>query len=166
MIAIFCAFCKYSEIQQYSHYRPKRSCEGYVFTGVCLSTGGFASVHAGIPRGTPPRSIWPPGKHTPLPGSTPPGKHTPPQEAHPPESIPPRKHTPRKHTPRKHIPHPPERLLLRMVGILLECILVRSCLWNRAGVMSEDIDHSSFPKLTKTRSWHFCQPLHSFYVLC
>ena len=22
------------------YYRPQRSCEGYVFTGVCLSTGG------------------------------------------------------------------------------------------------------------------------------
>ena len=25
---------------QYICYRPQRSCEGYVFTGVCLSTGG------------------------------------------------------------------------------------------------------------------------------
>ena len=28
-------------------YRPQRSCEGYVFTGVCLSTGGV-SVHGGV----------------------------------------------------------------------------------------------------------------------
>ena len=27
-------------------YRPQRSCEGYVFTGVCLSTGGVVSQHA------------------------------------------------------------------------------------------------------------------------
>ena len=26
---------------QYICYRPQRSCEGYVFTGVCLSTGGW-----------------------------------------------------------------------------------------------------------------------------
>ena len=26
------------------HYRPQRSCEGYVFTGVCLSTGGGCLV--------------------------------------------------------------------------------------------------------------------------
>ena len=31
----------------YSHnYRSQRSCEGYVFTGVCLSTGGVVSQHA------------------------------------------------------------------------------------------------------------------------
>ena len=31
-----------------------RSCEGYVFTGVCLSTeGGSGSVHAGIPTPSP-----------------------------------------------------------------------------------------------------------------
>ena len=40
-------------------YCPKRSCECYVFTGVCLSTGGegvSASVHGGIhpPEQTPP----------------------------------------------------------------------------------------------------------------
>ena len=31
----------------YSHnYRSQRSCESYVFTGVCLSTGGVVSQHA------------------------------------------------------------------------------------------------------------------------
>ena len=72
-------------------YRPQRSCEGYVFTGVILSTGGvgvFASVQAGstpppgadpswadIPPGqTPlgadtPRSRHPPGTDTPSPGT-------------------------------------------------------------------------------------------------
>ena len=29
-----------------NYYRPQQSCEGYVFTGVCLSTGG---VHCGVP---------------------------------------------------------------------------------------------------------------------
>ena len=28
------------------YYRPQRSCEGYVFTGVCLSIGGLLSQHA------------------------------------------------------------------------------------------------------------------------
>ena len=28
------------------YYRPQRSCEGYVFTGVCLSTEGVLSQHA------------------------------------------------------------------------------------------------------------------------
>ena len=42
------------------YYRPQRSCEGYVFTHVCLSTGGSASVHAGIPPSHPPWS-----RHTP-----------------------------------------------------------------------------------------------------
>ena len=27
-------------------YHPQRNCEGYVFTGVCLSTGGLVSQHA------------------------------------------------------------------------------------------------------------------------
>ena len=34
------------------YYRPQRSCEGYVFTGVCLSTGGCAipaCIAGGIP---------------------------------------------------------------------------------------------------------------------
>ena len=60
-------------------YRPQRSCEGYVFTPVSLSTGGSASVHAGI---SPP----PGGRHRgsasvhagiPPPGQTPPGADTP-----------------------------------------------------------------------------------------
>ena len=49
-------------------YRPQRSCEGYVFTGVCLSTGGSASVHAGkeAPPGRMPQCMLgrkhPPGR--------------------------------------------------------------------------------------------------------
>ena len=35
------------EIRKQDFYRPQRSCEGYVFTGVCLSTGrGVVSQHA------------------------------------------------------------------------------------------------------------------------
>ena len=30
----------------YHFYHPQRSCEGYVFTGVCLSKGGVVSQHA------------------------------------------------------------------------------------------------------------------------
>ena len=63
------------------HYRPQRSCEGYVFTGVCLSTGGgSASVHAGIP---PPRDHAPPGPDPPgtrPPRTRPPRDQTPPRE--------------------------------------------------------------------------------------
>ena len=61
-------------------------CEGYVFTGVCLSTGGSASVHAGRPpcQGNPPLSGRPPPpsvRETPLARETPhqgdplPGRH-------------------------------------------------------------------------------------------
>ena len=32
-------------------YRPQRSCEGYVFTGVCLSIGGGSSVLGDLLRG-------------------------------------------------------------------------------------------------------------------
>ena len=45
-------------------YRSQQSCEGYVFTAVCLSTGGgSASVHAWIPLTPPPLG----------PGTIPPG---------------------------------------------------------------------------------------------
>ena len=30
----------YSIVIMSDYYRPQRSCEGYVFTGLCLSTGG------------------------------------------------------------------------------------------------------------------------------
>ena len=74
-------------------YRPQRSCEGYVFTPVWLSTGGggrgSASVHAGIPpppppgAGTPPREQAPHGSRHPQTGT--PLEQTPP----PPEQTPP-----------------------------------------------------------------------------
>ena len=82
-------------------YRPQRSCEGYVFTGVCLSTGGVgvsASVHAGIP---PPQADTFQSRHTPPP------EQTPPQSRHP-QSTPPGTDTPsRADTPRSR--HPPPR---------------------------------------------------------
>ena len=70
-------------------YRPQRNCEGYVFTGVCLSTGvagvGWevsASVHAGIPPSHP--------------GADTPQEQTPPKSRHPPEQTPPKsRHPPR-----------------------------------------------------------------------
>ena len=83
-------------------YCPQRSCEGYVFTGVCLSTGGVGvsvSVHAGIPH--PPRS------RPPLGADTPPN----PQSRHTPSRHPPRRHPKSRHPPGADIPrsrHPPE----------------------------------------------------------
>ena len=69
---------------QSHNYRPQRSCEGYVFTGVCLSTGGVGvsvSVHAGI---HPPGADTLPGADTP-PEQTPPrGADTSPRSRHPP----------------------------------------------------------------------------------
>ena len=64
------------------YYRPRRSCEGYVFTPVCHSVhgGGSASVHAGIPphpqgAGTPPPEH--PGTRSPRSRQpTPPGAET------------------------------------------------------------------------------------------
>ena len=44
-------------------YRPQPSCKGYVFTPVCLSTVGSASVHAGLPH--PPPGADPPGSRPP-----------------------------------------------------------------------------------------------------
>ena len=49
--------------------------QGNVFTGVCLSTGGSASVHAGMPD--------PPGPGTPPPGSRPPPGADPPPRSRP-----------------------------------------------------------------------------------
>ena len=66
------------------NYRPQRSCEGYVFTGMCLSTGGcLPQCMLGNPPGadTPLGSRHPPGADTPqgadTPGSRPPGADTP-----------------------------------------------------------------------------------------
>ena len=75
-----------TELWQYL-YRPQRSCEGYVFTGVCLSTGGVsASVHGGMHPWelTPPP---PPGAD--LPEQTSPLEQTPPRSRQPPEQTPP-----------------------------------------------------------------------------
>ena len=86
-----------------NNYRPQRSCEGYVFTGVCLSTGG---VCLSACWDTTPRNRPPPGSR------------------HPPADIPGRhlRQTPPWHTPCQT---PPERRpLLRTVRILLEFILV------------------------------------------
>ena len=57
-------------------YRPQRSCEGYVFTGVCLSTWG----------GGVPDQVHPPGtRYTPQTRYTPLGPGTPPRDqVHPP----------------------------------------------------------------------------------
>ena len=80
-----------------SHYRPHRSCEGYVFTGVCLSMGGAWSWGGSAPRGVPgPGGVSGPGGLVPRGGS---------QDA-------------LRQTPQERW------LLLRMVRILLECILV------------------------------------------
>ena len=50
-------------------YHPQRSCEGYVFTVVCLSTRGLPQCmlghHTTPPRSTPPGKHIYPGKHTP-----------------------------------------------------------------------------------------------------
>ena len=58
------------------NYHPQRSCEGYVFTGVCLSTGG--STWPGTPpAGAPHRTRYTPWQ------VHPPGPGTPPRQVHP-----------------------------------------------------------------------------------
>ena len=69
-----------------NNYRPQRSCEGYVFTGVCLSTGGvcLSACWDTTPRNRPPREQTPPqqtsladtsGRHPPgTPPVRPPGE--------------------------------------------------------------------------------------------
>ena len=76
-----CTGCKTTDVMvtrwNRGYYRPQRSCEGYVFTRVCLSTGG------GVPdKVHPPDQVHPPGPGTtPRPG-TPPKPGTPPDQVH------------------------------------------------------------------------------------
>ena len=112
-------------------YRPQRSCAGYVFTGVCLSTGGGGVCLSACWDTTPPQGADPPEADTPpspgadtpgadtplgadtLPEQTPPfpGSRTPqeqtPQSRHPPfpRSRPPGADTPQEQTPQSR--HPP-----------------------------------------------------------
>ena len=134
-------------------YRPQRSCEGYVYTGVCLSTGGEYLVRypprTSYPPGPgtptpqhqvhPPDQVHPPRPSTPLqarylpgPGTPPRTRYTPQDQVHTPPGLgtPPRVHPPGPGTPPDQV-HPPGpgtppgiRPLLRTVRILLECILV------------------------------------------
>ena len=97
-----------------NYYRPQRSCEGYVFTPVCLSTGGvcLSACWDTNPRDqTPPWDQTPPRDQAPSPGPgntpwdqtspprpgtsptrppwdlAPPGSGTPPRNRHPPETA-------------------------------------------------------------------------------
>ena len=89
------------------YYRPQQSCEGYVFTGICLSTGGVsASVHAGIPPPSRhPPGADPPGADTPWEQTLPQEQTPPPGSRHPRRSRPPRADTP----PWKQTPSPQSR---------------------------------------------------------
>ena len=110
----------------YLYYRPQRSCEGYVFTGVCLSTGGeYLTRYPPGTRYIPRDQVHPPGtRYTNPPGT----RYTPQDQVHPPtrHRHPPgtRYTPPTPGTPQNQV-HPPEiRPLLRTVRILRECILV------------------------------------------
>ena len=96
--------------------RPQRSCEGYVFTGMCLSTRGSTWP------GATPGSYPPP----PRPGTHPPGRYTPRDQVHPPGRYTPQDQVPPRqvHSPGQVHPSPEIRPLLRTERILLECILV------------------------------------------
>ena len=101
-------------------YRPQRSCEGYVFTPVCLSTGGGLPQHM---LGYPPGAGTPQSRHP--PGTRHPQSRHPPGTKHPQEQAPPGADTPTgAGTSRTRPPPPSRQLRLRTVRILLECILV------------------------------------------
>ena len=75
-----------------SFYHLQRSCEGYVFTGVCLSTGGWGCL--------PQRML---GYHIPPGADTPPRADAPPEADTPKETdtpSPPRADTPKSRHPR------------------------------------------------------------------
>ena len=90
-------------------YRPQRSCEGYVFTGVCLSTGGgwgclpqcMLGYHT--PPADTPWSRHPLGADTPQEQRTPGSRH-PPWSRHPQGADTPRSRLPRPDTPRTRHP--------------------------------------------------------------
>ena len=116
-----------------NNYRPQRSCEGYVFTSVCLPTGGecLTRYPPWRPPGRRPPPRWrPPGMENPLLGwRTPPWDGEPPLDGEPP----PMENPPWDGEPPPwdgelplgwRNPPPEIRPLLRTVRILLECILV------------------------------------------
>ena len=82
-------------------YRPQRSCEGYVFTGVCLTTGGEYLTRYTPEEQTPPGAD-PPWEHTGPPGTryTPLGPGTPPST----------RYTPRADTPLGPGTHPQDQV--------------------------------------------------------
>ena len=94
-------------------YHPQQSCEGYVFTGICLSTGMFICLPQCM-LGYPPGSRHHPGSRHPL-RSRHPLEQTPlweqthplgvdtPQEQTPPGS----RHPPRSRHPQEQTPPPP-----------------------------------------------------------
>ena len=70
-----------------SCYRPQQSCEGYVFTGVCLSTGG-------MPDQVHPHKHPPDIRNNPLGLDTPPSRVPPGAAPHPPGTLTRDQHTP------------------------------------------------------------------------
>ena len=127
----------------------KQSCESYVFTPVCLSTGGggSASVHAGI---TPP-----PPEQTPTLGTDPLRAHPNPpwRQTHPPPTPPPHTHS--------------RRLLLWMVCILLECIFVSQCFAKFgfklvSSLLTFQGPHTSVGSFSSFSSWIFHYPVQKW----
>ena len=120
----------------WSNYRLQQSCEGYVFTGVCVSTGGVPDqVHPLYDQVYPPSQVNPLGHVHPWAGAPPPDQVHPPGQVHPlgpgtpprPGTSPMTRYTPPGPgtPPRQVHPNPPEiQPLLQTVCILLECILV------------------------------------------
>ena len=125
--------------------RSLRRLWGYVFTGVCLSTGGVGGVPGQVhplgrypvgqvhpPVGTLTWQVHPWQVH-PIPWQVhPPGRYTPGQVHHPPRQV---HHPQQVHPPGRHTPPPGQvpplssacweiRATSEAVRILVECILV------------------------------------------
>ena len=107
---------------------PNEVCEGYVFTGVCLSTGSVADTPwADTPRQTPLQADTPPPGRHPLGRSTPPPLgQTPHHRAdHPPLG----RHPPCRRLKPDHLRSACwDTVNKRVVRIPLECILVNTML--------------------------------------
>ena len=89
------------------HYRPQRSCEGYVFTPVCLSTGGICL--SACWDTTPWDQAHPSGTRHTHQEQAPPGADTPQEQTSPQEQAPPLgADTPRADTPSPQDQAPPQ----------------------------------------------------------
>ena len=136
--------------QTFFNYRPQQSCEGYVFTCVCLSTGGeyLGRYPPGPGNSPPPGPGTPPGtRYTPWDQVHPPGPNTPPRTKYTPwDQV---HHPGRATPPRDQVPPPPETATVAdgkhptgMHSCFIEFLRLKNitCLWSASLQLREVLD--------------------------